>query len=485
MKFPIKSFIVAFCLIKIVTSAPAIENEEKEAAAAKIDDEIIASPCEPDELGSLLECEENDDECKSKNDQKRLKRLANCSDNQKCSYCNESQPDETHNFDDENLIVHPEIIGTLSPPIELNNDSIPVDETIVIDGSVNQIIIDENQATTDATKPLKLIERNIVVENDNETHYYRGYVEPSSNVTTIIRLTNMINNTNIVHVPTTLNNTNINNIHVFSNKSSHEGGKYGLGYSEDGPCCYAMKPGLCKKTTAGQKCRHKKTRVCGKQCSRKMIHSQRSFCKQVPYWPYTICPQMMPPPQYYPQYPAPQFPPQFGDEFDDDDDLPLFPTDEELENEDSDWVVYQEKCKIVSEDGLHITNCTDKNVEFEHPYARNSMENAGKRNPRHARNGHKNIQQQQQQFYPYQMMQPVYFQPIPMYMPPVQYYPMPQYYQQPSMNSYYPQQMPLPPIDTESYFEEPMIEIREVNPYKNSKKHSKKHPIVVEHDDEL
>jgi hypothetical protein len=141
----------------------------------------------------------------------------------------------------------------------------------------------------------------------------------------------------------------------------------------------------------------------------------------------------------------------------------------------------------VSEDGLHITNCTDKNVEFEHPYARNSVDNnSGKRNPRHARNGHKIIQQQQQQqFYLYQMMQPVYFQPIPMYMPPVQYYPMPQYYQQPSMNSYYPQQMPLPPIDTESYYEEPMIEIREVNPYKNSKKHSKKHPIVVEHDDEL
>ncbi|KAG5681856.1 hypothetical protein PVAND_011263 [Polypedilum vanderplanki] len=483
MKFFIKLFTLLI-ILHVATLAPTSIEEEK-----KKDDDItvvVVDPCESEELNSLLYCAVDDNECEAKNEQITLKRQAICNKNFHCFYCNVSQPTEITNL--ESLFVEPEIVQTIRPPLETNNENIPIDETIVIDGSVEEII-DENQATSDPSKPLKLIERNIVVENDNETHYYRGYVDPSSNVTTIIRLTNLINNTNTIYMPTTLNNTNINNIHVFSNKSANSGGKFGLGYNEDGPCCYSMKPGLCKQTTAGLKCRHKKTRVCGRQCTKKMIHTQRSFCNQIPHWPYMICPQYAPQPPFYP--PIQQFPPQIDDDFDDDDDLPLFPTDEELENEESDWVVHQEKCKIVSEDGLHISNCTEKNVDFEHPYARNSVDNAGKRNPRHTKNHHKKMQPQQQQFYTYNyppMMQPVYYQPIPIYMAPIpQYYPMMPYFQPaPSpMNNYYPQQMPLPPIDTENYYDEPMIEIREVNPYKNSKKHSKKHPIVIEHDDEL
>lgn len=43
------------------------------------------------------------------------------------------------------------------------------------------------------------------------------------NVTTIIKLTNLINNTNIVHVPTSINNTNINNINFNDTEAISEG----------------------------------------------------------------------------------------------------------------------------------------------------------------------------------------------------------------------------------------------------------------------
>lgn len=184
--------------------------------------------------------------------------------------------------------------------------------------------------------------------------------------------------------------------------------------------------------------------------------------------------------QYFPPSSFPSYP-QFEEDFDDDDDLPLFPEDEELLKAESGWVVMQEKCKIVSEDGLHISNCTDNNIEFEHPYARNSIDDQQKRTARHAGKFQQNIPTQNQymspQFYGYPMMQPIYIQPIPIYIP--QYYPQ----QQPMMN--YPQQLPFPPLDSDQYYEEPVIQQKAVNPYKKSRKHAKKHPIVIEHDEEL
>jgi hypothetical protein len=423
-------------------------------------------------LGEIPRCRSYDKKCEEKNEEKRLKRQTICDKNPQCSYCPISPPQLKPDTDDLALVVEPEITATIAPLENISN----MTET----ASEETPVVEINDAD-ESKKSGKLIERNIIIENDDDVQYYRGYIEPSSNITTIIRLTNLINNTNIVNMPTTLNNTNINNIHVFNNKSSVEGGKFGLGYDENGSCCYSMKPGSCKQTTSGLKCRHKKTKVCGRQCTKKVIHSRKSMCNQVPYWPYMLCPQQMPNyyPNYFPNYPT--FNNNNNDEFDDDDDLPLFPEDDELENVESGWIVHQEKCKIVSDDGLQITNCTDKNIEFDHPYARNSLDDQNKRKARHAgkmsqQSHHQQFQQfQQPPFMPYQMMQPVF---VPIYMPP---YLMPPQQQMP----YYPQQMPMPPFNAEEYYDEPNVEARDSNQYRHSRKHAKKIPIIVEHDDEL
>lgn len=454
--------------LEFIICAPTT-NEETEAVATII--------CE---IEDLLNCVADDHECAILNEKRKQNNQAVCDENPQCPYCNASIP-----VMDGNLIVFPEIVPTLSPVTE----DIPVNETIIIDGDPSTVTQSQPLIRNERERG-KLIERNIVIENDNETQYYRGYVDPSSNITTIIRLTNLINNTNIVNMPTTLNNTNVNNIHVYSNRSSSSGGKFGLGYTEEGPCCWSMKPGGCKQTTAGPKCRHKKEKVCGRQCNKKMIHYGRSMCNSIPQWPYVMCPQAQNPPYMpYPYYPPaynPSYPP-FDDENEDEDDFPIFPEDEELEREESGWIVMQEKCKIVSEDGLQITNCTDKNVEFENPFARNSVDDSPRRTARHTAKHlqtHKQQQQQQQvpymQPYGYPMMQPIYFQPIPVFIP--------QYFAPPSpamMNNNYPQQLPFPPLNSDQYYEEPVIQSKEHNPYRKSRKHAKKHPIIVEHDEEL
>lgn len=428
-------------------------------------------PCDLEELESLPSCGENDENCNEMNEKKRAKRQTLCESNPSCGFCGTPIVDKGSL---ENAI-EPEIIDAFEIP--------------------------SNSSDEDSSQPRKLVERNIIIENDNETQYYRGYVESAANITTVIRLTNLINNTNIINMPTTLNNTNINNIHVYQNTSSGEGGKFGLGYSEKGSCCYAVQPKSCRQSTAGLKCRHSRRKVCGRQCTQKTIHpnSNRNPCSRIPQWPYVNCQQAQPqyqpgfnpgffqppaypgyPPQGYPGYPSQGFPPSFnlgGDSEDDDD----FPTDEELEDPESGWVVSPEKCKVVSEDGLQITNCTKEGFEFEHPFARNTVGEPIKRNTRQANYadespGYQNQWQGQAMPMYYPMYQPVYVQPMPMYMP--QYYPPP-----PPIATYYqPQQISAPPLESFESDEEIFEEI----PHKQRKKHVKKHhPVVMDIDEEL
>lgn len=123
--------------------------------------------------------------------------------------------------------------------------------------------------------PRPLIKRNLIIEGNNETHYYKGYLEPFSNITTIIRLTNIINNTNEINMPTTVNNTNVNNVHIFNNKSSETGGNFGMGYTKEGSCCFKVQPKSCTTSTSGPRCHHKRSKVCGEQCTARIIHAKR------------------------------------------------------------------------------------------------------------------------------------------------------------------------------------------------------------------
>lgn len=458
MKLSVKFLVVIFvtsCYVHLTTSLPVASTDD----GSDIDD-----PCDLAELADIPECEDNDKECVENNERKREKRQSLCALNATCDFC------ETLILEDESIA--PEIVL----PIELSNqNSTDDEETIEIDLDLDLDL-----------SPKNLVERNIIIENDNETQYYRGFVESGANVTTIIRLTNLIENHNIVNVPTTLNNTNINKIHIYQNKTSDEGGKFGLGYNEKGSCCYSVEPKSCKQSTAGTKCRHKRQKVCGRQCTQKVIHPKKNPpCTYTPQWPYVNCPQNQYPPFnpgfFPPGYPGyyPQVPPsQPGFEFDDDDDLPMFPEDEELENPEMGWVASPGKFKVVSEDGLTILNYTQDGFDSEHPFAQNTVSEPIKRNVRHA-NSQDQQTPYQNQMMPPMMFIPVYYQPMPVFMPP--------YYAQPPqmMPGYYQsQQIPLPPTD-DSYLESNQ-ESNEVNSYRKPKKHFKKHhPIVMEIDEEL
>lgn len=465
MKFELKTaafLFVVLCYIQTTTCVPIAQKNSNQTEIDKSTE--LADPCE--ELEALPKCNDNDEECAEKD---RKKRQTLCEKNPSC--CGK----------------------LISGELDDNEEPLEVDPEVVA-----PITVERNDKLEAPAK--KLIERNIIIENDNETQYYRGYVESGANVTTIIRLTNVIKNENIINMPTTLNNTNINNVHVYQNRTSEEGGKFGLGYTEKGSCCLAVEPKRCKQSTAGTKCHHKKQKVCGRQCTSKVIHPKKNDCSYTPQWPYVICPNnqhqqpgFYPPnnPGYYPPsnpgfypgnqgfYPGyyPQNPPAI-DEFDDDDDLPMFPDDDLLENPESGWVVGPEKCKIVSEDGLQIFNCTNKGVEFEHPFARNTASEPIKREARHA-NYHSgfpspNQMMQQPMMYPV-MYQPIMMQPMPVFYPP--------YYGQPQqMNYYQAQQIPQPPVDDFSENDE----TNEIPSFEKPRKHSRKHhPIVMEIDEEL
>ena len=449
--------IVVSCSINFTTSVPVAPKAE--------DIKVIDDPCDLVDLADIQKCEDNDKECVTNSEKKREKRQTLCDSNPTCGFCGSLIPDEQANDD----IVAPEIVL----PIELSISDLKLNETINVDLN---------------SEPLNLVERNIIIENDNETQYYRGFIESSANITTVIRLTNVIENHNIINMPTTLNNTNVNKIHIYQNKTSNEGGKFGLGYNEKGSCCFSVEPKSCRQSTAGTKCRHRRQRVCGRQCTKKIIHPKRTACTYMQQWPYVSCPQsqypsynppafMSPPaypgyfpPRYYPQNPS------MSDELDDDDDLPLFPDDEELNNPESGWVVSPEKCKVVSEDGLQILNCTQSGIDFEHPFAQNTVSEPIKRNVRQVNLPVQQMPYQNQMMQP-MMYVPIYYQPVPVYMP--------QYYAQPPMIGGY-QQIPVPPAgdDRDSYYDDQ--ELNEVNPYQKPRKHSKKqNSIIMDIDEEL
>uniref|UniRef100_A0A182W0Y5 Uncharacterized protein n=1 Tax=Anopheles minimus TaxID=112268 RepID=A0A182W0Y5_9DIPT len=162
---------------------------------------------------------------------------------------------------------------------------------------------------------LKDLDRTIIVrpdsnqidagpEDDENSVQYRVPV----NVTTVIRLTNIVNNTNHIHMPTTLNNTNVNNIHVYTNLTE-------AADTESKPepaCCTAVRPKTCQTSTQGIHCKHHKFQTCGPHCTSKVIHIQKRTrcnrntgeckekvayvpqpekptCVYIDDWPYVVC----------------------------------------------------------------------------------------------------------------------------------------------------------------------------------------------------
>ncbi|XP_053680221.1 uncharacterized protein LOC128731144 [Anopheles nili] len=126
---------------------------------------------------------------------------------------------------------------------------------------------------------LKSLDRTVIVQpgadgadsSENSVQY-----RVPLNVTTVIRLTNVVNNTNLIHMPTTLNNTNVNNIHVYANLTETAANESG---SET--CCTAVRAKNCSPSTDGVRCSHQKYHTCGPQCTAPVVHvQQRKRCNR-------------------------------------------------------------------------------------------------------------------------------------------------------------------------------------------------------------
>jgi hypothetical protein len=448
MNFRLWLSIFLLFFFQITQCVPVLKDREISTDSTKIsiknstEEALDTPPCDED-LQKTLECPENDKSCSE-----RVKRHSPCAQN--------------------SLQVQPEVVPTID---------------------------DSDYELDDLQASQKPIERNIIIEDDNETHMYRGFIESGANITTVIRLTNLIENKNIIDIPTTLNNTNVNNVFIFNNKTSEEGGKFGLGYNEDGPCCFSVGEKSCKRSTLGLKCHHKKEKVCGKECTSRIIRQKKKKTQpslpnqwQYGYPGYPGYQQQIP--AFYPP-PSPTFnPPNFPGYFpqnqpqveytDDEDDSPSF----EEEAQESGWIAGPEKCKVVSEDGREFTDCSQL-ISFEHPFARNSESESKPRKSRHV--SHQRLPQTfnspmpqtfnpampPMPFYPV-VYQPVYMMPqmmpYPYLLPP---YSMPQY-QYPQPQSFQPLQIPQPGFASD--------ETDEVDSYQKFRKHS---PIVMEIDEEL
>ncbi|KAH8359826.1 hypothetical protein KR093_009038, partial [Drosophila rubida] len=114
----------------------------------------------------------------------------------------------------------------------------------------------------------ELSEEPLVVQGVNDTSYAPP-PQPPVNTTNIIRLTNEINNI-INHDVIARNELNVK----VQQNVSQVGGRFGLGYSEQGSCCYVVR--------RERECDHKehckeasRQRVCGTRCQARVMIAKR------------------------------------------------------------------------------------------------------------------------------------------------------------------------------------------------------------------
>ncbi|XP_020813685.1 uncharacterized protein LOC110188318 [Drosophila serrata] len=112
----------------------------------------------------------------------------------------------------------------------------------------------------------ELYEKPLMVQGVNDTDVVAPPQTPM-NTTNIIRLTNEINNI-IEHQ---IQNRNQVNVQVQQNVSQ-VGGRFGLGYSDQGSCCYVVRQDRECEKKGSEGCREKsRQRVCGERCQARVM----------------------------------------------------------------------------------------------------------------------------------------------------------------------------------------------------------------------
>ncbi|XP_058454205.1 uncharacterized protein LOC131432120 [Malaya genurostris] len=250
-------------------------------------------------LGNMRICNETQYEvyrqCVEENKSIRLKRQSLCQQTSVDSVPMQDQP--LSEEDNESLeLKQPAPEDVVMPKVHV----IPALESVITVEPVESNDIPEY----DPSLKVKSLKRKVIIQGDDEDEDLEYHVPP--NITTIIRLTNVVNNTNVVNVPTNVNTTNVNNIHIYSNITEGESST-----PEEERCCTAVRPKTCHASTQGIKCQHKKFRTCGPQCKSDVVHVQRRKrcdpsgncqekiayvpqpekpkCVYVDQWPFVVC----------------------------------------------------------------------------------------------------------------------------------------------------------------------------------------------------
>lgn len=237
--------------------------------------ELVESSCDQTEYEAYKECVHNES-----NNEVRKKRQAPCPLSNLESLLSIKENCQRANFDCRITCGEDESCQSQCPVCPLN-----VDELIAT--SINNTGEDH---------------RTIIVESENNVDKFQT-INAAGNVTTVIRLTNIIN--------TTSSFSDLPEAGSDSNNLNETGGEFGLGANRNGSCCYVVHPKTCTSTSNGPRCHHRREKICGKQCTAKIIHTQlrkrcdkasgchkkivyvpqpkRPKCVHTRKWPYVSC----------------------------------------------------------------------------------------------------------------------------------------------------------------------------------------------------
>ncbi|KAH8369463.1 hypothetical protein KR009_011686, partial [Drosophila setifemur] len=129
---------------------------------------------------------------------------------------------------------------------------------------------EDEKCTSECPVCPELYSKPLMVQGVNDTDVVAPPQTPA-NTTNIIRLTNEIRNI-IKHE---IQQRNEVNVQVQQNVSQM-GGRFGLGHSDQGPCCYVVRLDRKCETEPSDNCREKsRQRVCGERCQARVMLAKR------------------------------------------------------------------------------------------------------------------------------------------------------------------------------------------------------------------